>query len=156
LSAEITIIVRDSFRSLSVQRKIYRDFFERFRRENPKWTEIRIRKEVDKYVADPESPIPPGHTTGAAVDVSLAYRSSKKRLPMKTSRLPYGEQTMLESPKLPKYILRNRRRLFQAMTKAGFSNYSHEWWHYSYGDVFDAARSGRKSAIYDSIDSAKI
>jgi len=46
--------------------------------------------------------------------------------------------------------LLNRRLLCNAMTGAGFSNYPDEWWHYDFGNQFDAARTGKK-AIYGAI-----
>lgn len=47
-----------------------------------------------------------------------------------------------------KEALQNRRLLYQVMKRAGFSNYSEEWWHWSYGDNMDAANSKKDSAIY--------
>lgn len=41
----------------------------------------------------------------------------------------------------------NRRLLYGVMTEADFSNYPEEWWHYDFGNQFDAARS-RRQAIY--------
>lgn len=38
----------------------------------------------------------------------------------------------------------NRRLLWNAMTVAGFSNYPDEWWHFDFGNQFDAARTGRQ------------
>jgi D-alanyl-D-alanine dipeptidase len=151
LPTGIVLVVRDAYRPISVQRQIYHGFITRFKKEYSDWSEERIKEEVDKYVAEPDSPIPPGHTTGGAVDVSLAYKKNGKRLAMKSSKVPYGEQTVLHNPKLPKNVLRNRRILYDAMLKAGFSNYSHEWWHYSFGDVFDAARTGKKVAIFGGV-----
>ena len=43
--------------------------------------------------------------------------------------------------------LNNRRLLYNAMTRAGFSNYPDEWWHFDFGNQFDAIRTGR-TAIY--------
>lgn len=43
--------------------------------------------------------------------------------------------------------LTNRRLFWNAMTAAGFSNYPEEWWHFDFGNQFDAIRTGRK-AIY--------
>jgi zinc D-Ala-D-Ala dipeptidase len=45
--------------------------------------------------------------------------------------------------------LNNRRMFIDVMTKAGFSNYHEEWWHFDFGNQFDAKRTGR-SAIYGS------
>lgn len=41
----------------------------------------------------------------------------------------------------------NRRLLWNVMAEAGFSNYPEEWWHFDFGNQFDATRTGRK-AIY--------
>jgi D-alanyl-D-alanine dipeptidase len=39
----------------------------------------------------------------------------------------------------------NRRLLCNLLTIVGFSNYPEEWWHFDFGNQFDAARTGRKS-----------
>jgi hypothetical protein len=41
----------------------------------------------------------------------------------------------------------NRRLLWNVMVEAGFSNYPEEWWHFDFGNQFDAARTGH-TAIY--------
>jgi len=41
----------------------------------------------------------------------------------------------------------NRRLLWNVMVEAGFSNYPEEWWHFDFGNQFDAARTGHE-AIY--------
>ena len=41
----------------------------------------------------------------------------------------------------------NRRLLWNVMTQVGFSNYPEEWWHFDFGNQFDAIQSGRQ-AIY--------
>ena len=41
----------------------------------------------------------------------------------------------------------NRRLFWNVMVAAGFSNYPEEWWHFDFGNQFDAARTGR-TAIY--------
>lgn len=46
--------------------------------------------------------------------------------------------------------LSNRRLLWNVLTRVGFSNYPDEWWHYDFGNQFDAARTGR-NAIYGAI-----
>lgn len=39
----------------------------------------------------------------------------------------------------------NRRLLWNVMVEAGFSNYPDEWWHFDFGNQFDAARTGREA-----------
>lgn len=41
-----------------------------------------------------------------------------------------------------------RDRLSGAMSIAGFVNYPHEWWHFSYGDQYWAWRTGVPTALY--------
>ncbi|MEK7582294.1 MAG: M15 family metallopeptidase, partial [Patescibacteria group bacterium] len=41
----------------------------------------------------------------------------------------------------------NRRLFWNVMVAAGFSNYPEEWWHFDFGNQFDAVRTGRQ-AIY--------
>ena len=42
----------------------------------------------------------------------------------------------------------NRQLLLSSMRAVGFVNYSHEWWHYSYGDRYWAFRTNAPAAIY--------
>ena len=48
----------------------------------------------------------------------------------------------------------NRRTLFSVMTDAGFSGYDEEWWHFDFGNQFDAARKDKSYAIYGRISLA--
>jgi D-alanyl-D-alanine dipeptidase len=50
--------------------------------------------------------------------------------------------------------LNNRRWLWNAMVEAGFSNYSEEWWHFDFGNQFDAARTGWP-AVYGTAELSK-
>jgi len=61
----------------------------------------------------------------------------------------YYEQKLAEGALTPEETecLQNRRLLYNVMVRAGFSNYSEEWWHFDCGNQFDAIRSGRQ-AIY--------
>jgi len=55
-------------------------------------------------------------------------------------------------PGISKEARLNRRILITAMSKAGFTNYLGEWWHWSYGDSAWAVRIGRGTAIYGRVD----
>lgn len=148
----VAIIVRDAYRPISIQKKIYKRFLKFFIKQHPNWSKTRIKMEVDKFVADPNSLIPTAHSTGAAIDVSLAFTKSGKRVPMKTSKLNYQEQTKTINGNLPPKVQKNRELLLSIMTEAGFINYPFEWWHYSWGETFAAARNNEKLAIYDQIN----
>jgi len=49
---------------------------------------------------------------------------------------------------VPEKARKRREELVRAMEKAGFVNYGHEWWHYSYGDRYWALLRGESAAIY--------
>jgi len=67
-----------------------------------------------------------GHMTGGALDLRLIDKKGRK-IPMKCRKLTY-QQNALPNPKLlPTYIRNNRKILFSAMEKAGFSNCSNEY-----------------------------
>ena len=46
---------------------------------------------------------------------------------------------------------KNRKFLVNIMQKHDFVNLESEWWHWSYGDKYWAAKKNRKFAIYSSI-----
>ena len=48
-------------------------------------------------------------------------------------------------------VLENRRLLYHMMVRAGFTNYSSEWWHFDYGNQFWATYSNTV-AIYGGIE----
>lgn len=109
-----------------------------------------LKRKVNRWVAPIDQAAPPGHCTGAAVDVFL----------MK----PDGEQADVWSPftrftSAPTYSLglsdeavHNRRMMVEAMLMAGFSNCRDEWWHYSYGDAGWAVRMGLDTCMYGKAD----
>jgi D-alanyl-D-alanine dipeptidase len=65
--------------------------------------------------------------------------------------LTYQENAKSNQTKLPKYIKKNRKIMFDALTKAGMSNYPKEYWHWSYGDLWWAERNQKEYAIYGPI-----
>jgi zinc D-Ala-D-Ala dipeptidase len=80
----------------------------------------------------------PTHATGAAIDITLfkLENSVPKVLDMGMFDTIYGENNQQEtfSPNTTDIQRENRIILLQAATNAGFVNYGHEWWHYSFGD----------------------
>jgi len=121
-----------------------------------------VEQEVGRFWAPPsdDPAAPPPHSTGAAVDLTLAG--------------PNGEPLDLGSPidaigavSEPDYFagvardasdpeLRNQAALFNqrrdllaaVMLEAGFAQHPNEWWHFSHGDQLWAWRTGNKQATY--------
>lgn len=110
---------------------------------------------LNNYVSLPMavSELPPLHTTGGAVDVTLVDETGKE-LDMGTefdefstkARTDYYEQ-LYDSNNT---IRDNRRILYNCMIEAGFTNLPSEWWHYDFGDR-DWAYYSQKPALYKGV-----
>ncbi len=104
---------------------------------------------IRKFVSDPvpDRDVPPVHTTGGAVDVTIIGEDGEE-LDMGTGFDAFTEKTWTAYfEALPEIIRENRRLLYQVMTGAGFTNLPSEWWHFDYGDRFWAYYE-KKPAIY--------
>ncbi|NJK39803.1 MAG: M15 family metallopeptidase [Oscillatoriales cyanobacterium RM1_1_9] len=103
------------------------------------WIEA-LRAEVYQFWALPslDPAIPPPHSTGAAIDITLVDVTGQE--------LNMGSPIDEISPRsLPQYFSQspdpseqtyhhNRQILAQIMGSAGFQQHPNEWWHFSYGD----------------------
>ncbi len=118
--------------------------------------------EVGRFWAPPsEDPAtPPPHSTGAAVDLTLADRSGTPvamgseidaigavsepdHYRQLAAGLPEGEER-----RRALHWQANRDLLRSALQSAGFVQHPNEWWHFSHGDQLWAWRSGVRQAIY--------
>lgn len=146
----VFIGVVDAWRPFDRQVRIWEWMWESARVAHPDLSYSALRRLVCRFVAPVDQKAPPGHTTGAAVDVWLFDE--------------HGEQIDVTSPYerlagAPTYVFgltqdaqRNRDMLVDAMLGAGFSNCRDEWWHYSYGDAGWAVRTGHTECSYGRID----
>lgn len=146
LPEDMTFVIQDAWRPQHVQEEIFRWFVKYFSKKYPSWPEPKIIREVKKYVAPSKGKYASGHLSGGAADLRL-WRNGR-RVPMKSSKLSSQENAKSHQPKLPAYIQRNRQIMFEALEKAGLSNYPKEYWHWSYGDIWWAKINKRKVAIY--------
>lgn len=71
------------------------------------------------------------HNVGVAVDLTLVDRASGDELEMGTAYDTFTESA--HTANASGLAARNRQKLVEAMTRAGFVNYPREWWHFSYG-----------------------
>lgn len=143
--------IQDVYRSGDSQKMLFRLLCEELKLNHPEWTELELLEHTNEFVADPYIKAPPPHTTGGAVDVALVDESGAK-IDM-TSPYEWNEVSAPTSfPGLSREARKNRRILITAMSKAGFTNYLGEWWHWSYGDSAWAVRIGRDTAIYGRVE----
>lgn len=138
--------VIDAWRPFERQVRIYRFMLDCAHEVWPNLDYAQVRRKVCRWVAPVDQKAPPGHCTGAAVDIFLLDRHRKEVDVCK----PFGRFQAA-----PTYTLglcpeaeRNRMAMVNAMLDAGFSNCRDEWWHYSFGDAGWAVRTGRDECIY--------
>lgn len=142
--------VIDAFRPIDRQRRIYEFVTNSALEVWPDLTYAQLKRKVNRWVAPVDQKAPPGHCTGAAVDVNLVNEA--------------GEVLDVWSPftrflAAPTFTIgldpeahRLRMALFEAMVGVGFSNCRDEWWHYSYGDAGWAVRIGVDECFYGLIE----
>lgn len=118
--------------------------------------------EVGRFWAPPSADptTPPPHSTGAAVDLTLADAdgvvvamgseidalgavSEPDYFLQVADRLPDGDR------RRQALVWHGHRQLLaEAMAAAGFARHPNEWWHFSWGDQLWAWRSGQPEACY--------
>ena len=121
-----------------------------------------VEQAVGRFWAPPSSnpATPPPHSTGAAVDLTLADQAGEPLdlgSPIdaigSVSEPDYFRAVAASSfdPAQCEQALvwqRRRDQLAAVMQAAGFAQHPNEWWHFSYGDQLWAWRTGQTRAIY--------
>ncbi len=113
---------------------------------------------VSRFWAPPSTDpaTPPPHSTGAAVDLTLASADGASlamggeidAIGAVSEPDHYAESARLEIAS-PEATWHRRRCLLAAvMEEAGFARHPNEWWHFSHGDQLWAWRNGRAAALY--------
>ncbi|MBS1718037.1 MAG: hypothetical protein JSS72_09940 [Armatimonadetes bacterium] len=136
----------DAWRPLARQQRIY-DFFMNCALEAyPERPHSSLRRTVCRWVAPTDQPAPPGHCTGAAIDVHLLDAAGE----LIDVSAPYDrfKAAPTFTLGLSEEAQKERSLLYEAMVSAGFSNCRDEWWHYSYGDAGWAVRLGLEECFY--------
>ena len=157
LPDNITFKIWDAYRPLELQKELYyayRDEIIKYFKLD-KLSEAEQQKIINQYVADPNNcKIIPAHVTGGAIDLTLVYKDTHEELNM---GCPFDDFTNLtntnafEKKGMDKEVKNNRRILLNAMEKAGFTNLDSEYWHYDYGNLNWAKKTGNKP-LYVSVN----
>lgn len=143
------LVLMCGFRPLSLQKKHFQETFTKISKEHPNWTKKEVMVVASKNVAPLGLIIPP-HSTGGAIDVTLADKNGHI-LDMGTNYIDLSVKTYTNYAGIPDVALKNRKLLVAIMDKVGMINYPTEWWHWSYGDQYWVAKTGNKKAIYGSV-----
>ena len=129
----------DMYRPRSVQIQMLNSFARRIKQQHPKWSKKRIWETVYKFGAKPVLLVTrmDTHRHGGAVDLTIVdehsdelYMGTDHDDLTKKAETKYFER-LTPVNALQKEAKKNRRLLVKSLSKAGFNNYSAEWWHWS-------------------------
>jgi D-alanyl-D-alanine dipeptidase len=141
----------EGWRPFARQQRIYNFMMQSAREAWPDRAHSSLRRTVCRWVAPTDQKAPPGHCTGAALDVWLVDGNGEQI----DVWSPY-EERFRAAPTytlgLTEQALQNRMMLVETMLAEGFSNCRDEWWHYSYGDAGWAVRVGAKECFYGLVE----
>lgn len=144
LPRNVDLVLTEAHRPLALQRQYWDTDLRTLMKAHPDLSPEAAAIENAKYVAPPW--IVPPHTTGGAVDVVLFATDTE--LLMGCELNEQCEAMRTDYSALSGQNARNRTMLVEAMLAAGFVNYGHEWWHYSFGDRYWAFQTSAEVAIY--------
>lgn len=148
----ILLAIVEGWRSPEIQQQMYAATRTRLRAEHPDWPEGALEEMVQRFSAPMHERVPPPHTTGGAVDVSLITESGE----LLDFISPYSIMDPRGAPAFASGLSaaaeRSRELLRSVMLGAGLTNYPAEWWHWSYGDQGWAYRGGHSHALYAAIE----
>lgn len=150
LPPDYKIAVVDAWRPFDRQVRIWEWMWNCLEEAQPGLSYAAKRRMICRFVAPVDQKAPPGHTTGAAVDVWLINSNGEEYDVTSPFERLAGAPTYVYG--LSETALKNRMILVEAMLAAGFSNCRDEWWHYSFGDAGWAVRSDLTECIYGRID----
>ena len=153
----ITFKIWDAYRPMSLQKELFYKYMQQIIDEFNlmEKNEEERKRIINSYVALPneDETFPPQHTTGGSVDITLAYSDTRETIDLGISFDSFSYLTntdAFEKDNMDENVRNNRRILYNAMTKAGFTNLPSECWHFDYGNR-NWAYYNNKPAIYKGI-----
>lgn len=138
--------IYSAFRPQEEQKQLWNQNYQEIQSLYPELSDSEIIKKVKAVCADPRFGFG-GHQTGGAVDISLCDKHGHD-YDMGTKYLENNAKTPTKALSVNNEQKQNRTILKNAMEKAGFKNYPHEWWHFCYGDRMWSAYSKKKECFY--------
>ncbi len=142
------IAVVEGWRPPHIQRRMYLATWNRFKNNNPQWSDAHLRRVVNRYTAPLHSTVPPPHSTGGAVDFALQDQSGEEVDMHSPFERLNPKIYSFDAPGLSDQARRHRDILGDALSKGGLTNYPSEYWHWTYGDQGWAYRGGHPYALY--------
>ena len=151
ISPEYHLHVISALRSLERQKELWQIHYDRHREAHPEWPDSVVRRMANQYAAPVDHVAPPGHTTGAAVDVVL-QKSDGSFVDLVPPHLTDWSLGHTWTDAIDLETKKARMHLVETMLAVGFSNCRDEYWHYSWGDSGWAVRVGEKECPYGAVE----
>ncbi len=145
------IQIIEGWRAPLIQKRMYAAVWNHFSVRHPEWSPIKLKRTVNQFTAPLDKNVPPPHSTGGAVDVSITDLAGNPVDVLSPYREHDTRGFFMDAPDLMEKARSNRSILSDALTSQGLTNYPSEYWHWSYGDQGWAYRGGHTNAIFDSI-----
>ncbi|MBS1713879.1 MAG: dipeptidase [Armatimonadetes bacterium] len=142
------LAVIEGWRPPYIQRRMYAGAWNRWKERHPDWSDVQLRRVVNRFTAPIHGKVPPPHSTGGALDVVLADADGYEFAHTSPFELFDPRAFPTDAPGLDEAAREVRRVLSSALSGAGLTNYPSEWWHWSYGDQGWAYRTGAEAAVY--------
>lgn len=145
------LAIIEGWRGPHIQHRMWLAGRKRFQELHPDWSETKLKRMVNRYTAPLSDKVPPPHSTGGAVDVTLlrddgSYHDHSNPFEMYDPR-----GFAFAAPGLSDEARKTRQVLAAAFAETGLTNYPSEYWHWSYGDQGWAYRGGHPHAIYGAV-----
>jgi zinc D-Ala-D-Ala dipeptidase len=159
LPAGLKFCLYESYRSLSLQEKLFNNRFTEVKNLHPDWSHTDLFNETIKLVSpvknlDGSVNVPP-HSTGGAIDIYLIDANMN---PIDMGIHPKdwmddvdGSTSETDSKKISQNAIKHRKIMNHVLENVGFVNYPYEYWHWSYGDRYWAYHKKQNRAIYGSV-----
>jgi len=145
------LAIVEGWRPPHIQRRMWLGQWRRFKERHPEWSDVTLKRVVNRYTAPLHGRVPPPHTTGGAVDLVLADISGR----IQNHVAPYDMFDpacyRFDAPGLAPNAIQTRALMREALTRTGMTNYPSEYWHWTYGDQGWAYRGGHPHALYGAI-----
>lgn len=157
-----------AWRSFERQKELWWSHYDLHKKLHPNWPESQLRRAANKYAAPVDNIAPPGHCTGAAIDVVLQRNDGsfvdllpdcgKDTSGIHEQDRDFDDLSLSDvtdwtlgatwTEKISPAVKPFRMMLIETMLGVGFSNCRDEYWHFSYGDSGWAVRVGEKTCSY--------
>ncbi len=170
-NSELCLNIFDAWRPIRVQKFMYqyainqecllRGLNKLKAKDSPEYEDV-INK-VGQFWAEPslDKSTPPPHSTGGAVDLTLASKTTGLPLDMGgeidcigavSSPSYYFAQAQLDKESSAAVWHGRRMLLTDIMSRSGFAQHPNEWWHFSFGDQLWAWSTKCEVAYYGTVE----